>query len=187
MSSLLRLAAVLLLAAPVLSAQERKLVAPRSPDQVGVVCHVKVVSDKVPDMTNLDTWKKAFIKDGMSDAEKAMAVWKTVRTFQHQEAPPNEFLQQELAVQDPFKIFNVYGYCMCCCCSALIESLNRLDGREARGRILNNHSVPEVRDADGWHMYDCSLLNYFPKPDGTVAGVDEISDSIASSRRQLDG
>src|SRR5690242_16874446 len=112
MPSLLRLAALLIVVAPVVSAQERRNVPP-SPDQVGVVCHVKVVSDKVTDMTNLETWKKAIIKDGMTDAQKAMAVWKTVRTFQHQEAPPNEYLQNELAVQDPFKIFNVYGYSLC--------------------------------------------------------------------------
>ena len=42
---------------------------PPSPDQVGVVCHVKVVTDKVPDMTNLETWKKAFIKEGMTDEQ----------------------------------------------------------------------------------------------------------------------
>src|SRR4030095_1831276 len=117
MPSVLRLAVLLvcsvsLLPAPSSAEQESKR-APSSvkaPSEVGVVCHVKVVSDKVPDMTNLETWKKAFLREGMSDAEKAMAVWKTVRTFQHQESPPNEFLQQELAVQDPFKIFNLYGY-----------------------------------------------------------------------------
>src|SRR5687767_2261754 len=133
MSSHLRLVLVMILVAPSLSAQERKLVAPRSPDQVGVVCKVKVVSDKVPDMTNLETWKKAYIKDGMSDADKALAVWKTVRTYQHQEAPPNEFLQQELAVQDPFKIFNVYGYSLCSIASSDVECLARYAGLKARG------------------------------------------------------
>ena len=78
------------------------------------------------------------------------------------------------------KIFNVYGYCMCCCSSAIIEALNREDGREARGRILNGHSVPEVRYGDGWHMFDASLITYFPRPDdGVVASVDEIAAAVA--------
>ena len=178
MPSLLRLAAVLILVAPVASAQERKLVAPKSPDQVGVVCHVKVVSDKVPDMTNLDTWKKHYIKDGMSDAEKAMTVWKTVRSFQHQEAPPNEYLQNETAVQDPFKIFNVYGYSLCSIASSDIECLARYAGLKARGRIINSHSVPEIFYDGEWHLLDASLLTYFPKADGKLASVDEIMAGI---------
>ena len=53
--------------------------------------------------------------------------------YRHQTIPPNEFLAPDSEVHDPVKIFNVYGYCMCCCCSAVIEALNRADGREARG------------------------------------------------------
>jgi len=41
------------------------------------VANVKIVSDKVPDVSSLDAWKKSYIKEGMSDKEKAMAVWKT--------------------------------------------------------------------------------------------------------------
>src|SRR5262249_57516096 len=87
-----------------------------------------------------------------------------------------ESLAADWEVHDPVKLFNVYGYCMCCCSSAVLEALNRLDGREARGRILTGHSVPEVKYGGGWHMYDASLLNYFPRPgDGEVASVDEIA------------
>jgi hypothetical protein len=178
MPSFLRLAALLILVAPVVSAQERKLVSPKSPDQVGVVCHVKVVSDKVPDMTNLETWKKHWIKDGMTDAQKALAVWKTVRTFQHQEAPPNEYLQNETAVQDPFKIFNVYGYSLCSIASCDVECLARYAGLKARGRIINSHSVPEIFYDGDWHLLDSSLLCYFPKADGKLASVDEIMAGI---------
>jgi hypothetical protein len=61
----------------------------------------------------------------------------------------------------------------------LIEALNRLDGREARGRILNGHSVAEVHYGGAWHMYDASLLTIFPKPGrGEVASVDEISAAV---------
>jgi hypothetical protein len=169
----LRLAAVLVLCAPVLFAQETRT-APLDPAKVGVVCHVKVVSDRVPDMSNLETWKKAWIKDGMTDEQKAMAVWKTVRTFQHQEAPPVEFLHNEDAVQDPFKIFNVYGYSLCSIASCDIECLARYAGLQARGRIINSHSVPEVFWDGAWHLLDSSLMCYFPKADGKLASVDEI-------------
>lgn len=177
MPSILRAAAVFLFALSFLSAQETRPTSGAS-SPVGIVCHVKVVSDKVPDMTNLETWKKAFIREGMTDAEKAMTVWKTVRTFQHQDAPPNEFLHQELAVQDPFKIFNVYGYSLCSIASCDLECLARYAGLKARGRIINSHSVPEVFFDGGWHLLDGSLLCYFPKADGKLASVDEIMAGI---------
>jgi hypothetical protein len=170
MSSILRALAVLL-AAPLFATGEQET---KTTPPVGVVCRVKVVSDKVPDMSNLETWKKAYIKDGMTDAEKALMVWKTVRTFQHQEAPPNEFLQNELAVQDPFKIFNVYGYSLCSIASCDILCLARYAGLKARGRIINSHSVPEIYYDGEWHLLDASLLCYFPKADGKLASVDEI-------------
>src|SRR5207244_3252061 len=53
-------------------------------------------------------------------------------------------------------------------------------GREARGRILTAHSVPEVRYGDAWHMLDASLLTFFPKPDGAPASVDEITEAVRS-------
>ena len=62
---------------------------------VGVVSHVKVLSDKVPDVSSLEAWKKSFLKEGMSDKEKALAVWRSVVMFQHQDIPPAEFLQTE--------------------------------------------------------------------------------------------
>jgi hypothetical protein len=177
MPSLLRCLAILACCALGLPAQETKA-GPKAPTNVGVVCHVKVVSDKVPDMSTLETWKKAFLKDGMTDEQKAMAVWKTVRTFQHQEAPPVEFLHNEDAVQDPLKIFNVYGYSLCSIASCEVECLARYAGLQARGRIINSHSVPEVSWDGSWHLLDGSLMCYFPKADGKLASVDEIMAGI---------
>jgi hypothetical protein len=45
-----------------------------STNQVGVVCNIKVVSDKVPDVSSLEAWRRSFIKPGMSDEEKALAI-----------------------------------------------------------------------------------------------------------------
>jgi hypothetical protein len=41
--------------------------------------------------------------------------------------------------------------------------------------------VPEVRYKNGWHMFDGSLITYFPKPEnGTAAAVDEISAAVTN-------
>jgi hypothetical protein len=141
--------------------------------------NLKVLSDKVDDMTTPENILKSFVRPGMSDADRSKALWTAVVKYRHQTAPPNELLAADWEAHDPVKLFNTYGYCMCCCCSAMIEALNRLDGREARGRILNGHSVPEVKFGDGWHMYDASLITIFPKPGNEEpAAVDEISTAV---------
>jgi hypothetical protein len=140
--------------------------------------NLKVLSSSIDDVTTAENILKSFSKPGMSDADKSKALWKAAVRYRHQTSPPNEFLAEDWEAHDPVKIFNVYGYCMCCCCSAILEGLNRLDGREAHGRILNGHSVPEVQYDGGWHMFDCSLINYFPKADGAVAAVDEVTKAV---------
>ena len=56
----------------------------------GFVSHVSVVSDKVPDVSSMEASKNAFIREGMSDREKGLAIWRSVVAFHHQDAPPNE-------------------------------------------------------------------------------------------------
>jgi hypothetical protein len=146
----------------------------------GRVNNLKVLSDKIDDVTTVENILKSFTNAKMTDAERAKALWTAAVKYRHQSAPPDEQLAADWEAHDPVKLFNTYGYCMCCCSSALIEALNRLDGREARGRILNGHSVAEVHYGGDWHMYDASLLTYFPKPgSGDVASVDEIAAAVA--------
>jgi hypothetical protein len=141
--------------------------------------NLKVLSDRVDDVTTAENILSSFAKPGMSDAERARAIWTAAVRYRHQAPPPREYLSGDWEAHDPVKLFNVYGYCQCCCSSAVIEALNRLDGREARGRILTGHSVPEVRYDGGWHMFDASLVTYFPRPgDGAAAGVDEIAADV---------
>jgi hypothetical protein len=145
---------------------------------VGVVSHIKVLSDKVEDVSSLEAWKKTFIKEGMTDQEKAVAIWKTVVKYRHQTAPPNEWLQQLGNVHDVMKTIHVYGYGMCCCASANIEQLGRYVGLDARGWAINVHSVPELLCDGKWRLLDASLMNRFRNPDGSLAGVHEIAKAV---------
>ncbi|MBA3708922.1 MAG: hypothetical protein H0W83_08915 [Planctomycetes bacterium] len=144
----------------------------------GIVSAIKVLSDKVEDVSDLESWKKTYITDGMTDQEKAIAIWKTVVKYRHQDTPPNEAVAFGENVHDPLKTIHVYGYGQCCCASSNIEGLARYIGLKARGRIINAHSVPEIFYDDAWHLFDASLMNYFVKPDGKVASVDEIRHAV---------
>ena len=145
---------------------------------VGVVSHIKVISDKVEDVTTLADWKKTYITDGMSDQDKAIAIWKSVVKYRHQTAPPQENIQMGGCAHDPMKTIHVYGYGQCCCASSNIEGLARFVGLKGRGRIINHHSVPEVGYNNEWHLFDASLMNYFTHPDGKVASVDDLRHAV---------
>ena len=145
---------------------------------VGVVCNVKVLSDKVPDVSSLEAWRKSFIKDGMSDKDKALAIFNSEVAFQQADAPPNEYLQREDAVLDPIKMFNVYGYTLCSVSSANVMCLARYVGLKSRDFTINNHVVPEIFYDGAWHLLDADLIQYFPKADGSLASVREIADGI---------
>ena len=119
--------------------------------QPGIVSHVLVLSDKSEDVSSPQAWKKTYIKDGMTDQEKVIAIWKTVVKYRHQDAPPKEGLD-EGCVHDPFKTIHVYGYGMCCCAASDVEGLARYLGFDARGWGIHLHSVPEV-------FYDGSLAH----------------------------
>jgi hypothetical protein len=144
---------------------------------VGIVSHIKVLSDKVADVSTLEAWKRSFIKEGMTDEQKAVAAWRSSVAFVYQDAPPIEFLH-EGCVHDTIKSFNVYGYGMCCCASARIEQLARYLGLQARGYGINAHSVPEVFWNGQWHLLDASLVNYFTRSDGQIASLADVTNAV---------
>lgn len=148
--------------------------------EVGVVSHIKVLSDKVEDVSSLEAWKASFIKEGMTDEQKALAIWTSVCKFRHQDPPPLEYLTGDGGdVHDVIKTFNVYGYNMCCCESSNICQLARYAGMKARGWGINAHSVPEIEYSGAWHLLDASLVCYFKKPDNQIAGVEDIMGNVA--------
>jgi hypothetical protein len=178
MIHMVRTSFALLVAAVLVAARASADEPQPKPPTVGVVSHIQVLSDKVPDVSSIEAWKKSFLKEGMSDQDKALAAWRTAVMFQHQDAPPNEFLQHELTVLDPIKVFNVYGYGFCSMASANVAALARAAGLKARGWGINAHSVPEVYCDGAWRLLDASLINYFPKADGSLASVDEIMTAV---------
>ncbi|MFB3891751.1 MAG: hypothetical protein ACE15C_06980 [Phycisphaerae bacterium] len=147
----------------------------QGPSAPGTVCHVKVVSDKVLDVSSLEAWKKSFIEPAKTNQDKAIAIWRSVITYQYQDGPsPNEFLHQEDAVYDPIKMFNVYGYGICSLHSAHMDGLSRALGYPSRGWAINAHSVCEMNYDGSWHHFDSSLMHYFLRPDGSVAGIEDV-------------
>src|SRR5262245_51460128 len=71
--------------------------------------NLKVLSDRTDDVTTAENILKSFVKPGMTDAERAAALWRAAVRYRHQTSPPNEYLAADWEAHDPVKLFNVYG------------------------------------------------------------------------------
>ncbi|MBA3846192.1 MAG: hypothetical protein H0X45_06070 [Planctomycetes bacterium] len=151
--------------------------------EVGVVSNIVVLSDKVADVSSIEAWKRSFITDGMSDADKALTIWRSVAMHQYQNEPPQEFVDNQENVSDVIKLMNVYGYSFCGIAAGEILALSRACGLEARACTINSHVVTEIFHDGGWHLYDASLINYFPKADGRLASVAELCNEVSLWRK----
>jgi hypothetical protein len=146
---------------------------------VPIISHIKVLSDKVEDVSSLEAWQKAVIKPQMLDAEKALAIWQTAVKFRHHDVPaPREYLFNDPDVYDAIKLFNVYGYCTGKSAQPAFLQLARYAGFQARHLSVFRFGEPEVFYDNAWHMYDVGMINYFPKADGAVASVDELVTAV---------
>jgi hypothetical protein len=133
-----------------------------------------VLSDKVLDVSSIEAWESSYIRKGMTDEQKALAVWESVFTFQYQDSPPAEYLHAGDLVLDPIKGMNVYGYSFCSVASAHVQALARHVGLQARGWTIHRHVVPEIFYDGGWRLLDASLITWFPMADGKPASVEEL-------------
>ena len=148
------------------------------PPSVGVASNIRVLTSNEPDVSSLEAWKKSVIKHGMSDKEKALAIFNSAVAFQHHDFPPFECLQREDWVLDPIKMFNVYGYSMCSVSAANMACLARYAGLPARVFTIRDHLVPEFYYDGAWHLLDADMIHYFPKADGSLASLQEVVDGI---------
>src|SRR3954471_5282069 len=148
-------------------------------EPVGVVSGVKVVSDKVPDVSSFEAWKASTIRDGMDDAAKALATAQSVVAFAHFDPPASEFAGLDgSSERDAIKLFNVYGYGSDATTAAVVQLWRQL-GYEARGWTVNRWGVsPEVSYGGGWHAFDPTMICWFRKPDGQFAGVEELAKGV---------
>jgi len=101
----------------------------------GIVSHITVLSDRVEDVSSLEAWKKSFIQDGMTDEQKAIAIWTTVVKFRQQASPPNEFRKARSTSMTRSRISTSTVMAQCCCASAHIEQLPAMRASRRGARI----------------------------------------------------
>lgn len=142
------------------------------------VYNLHLVTDNVPDYTDLPSLIRSSTALWQTPQEKSIAVWRWGRRSRRQTSCATE---EGRLIWDPILHFNSYGSMNC----GVISSLNIASwlqlGYRARYIQLGDHTVSEVSWDEGktWHLFDSSMSVFCYNHEGAVASCAEISQAHA--------
>lgn len=136
------------------------------------VYNLKVVTDASPDYSDLPSLIHSATSKWNTPEEKLWAMFYWNHIARRQTAP---MMLHGMALTDPIRQFNDYGYAMCSTISGINCSIWDAMGFKAKYWDISNHTVSEVEYGGRWHMYDNSMSALYTLCDGkTIAAVEDI-------------
>jgi hypothetical protein len=109
------------------------------------------------------------VSPGMTDADKAFALWFQEIQYRHHSGGDNSELL------DPVKVFNIYGYNTCGNDSICLATLWRSAGLKAAPARALGHCISQAFYDGGWHFYDGDMHSvYLLRDNQTVAGEQDM-------------
>lgn len=136
------------------------------------VFNLKVVTDASPDYSDMESMVRSITSKWQTTEQKCWAMFYWNHIARRQTAP---MMLHGMALTDPIRQFNDYGYTMCSTISGINCSIWDAMGLKAKYWDISNHTVAEVEYDGRWHMYDNSLSALYTLCDGkTLAGVADI-------------
>lgn len=136
------------------------------------VYNLKVVTDASPDYSDMPSLVHSITSNWEKDADKMWALfyWNHIARRQ-----TNPMVVHGLALTDPIRQFNDYGYTMCSTISGINCSIWDFMGHKVRYNDVASHTVAEVFYDDQWHMFDSSLSAIYTTCDGSrIASLPEL-------------
>jgi hypothetical protein len=139
----------------------------------------RILKEGAVDTSSVEAIIASVIKPGMTQEQKALAVYDFLRNSVYHWAAPREGARPDDheygAVYDPVKLINVYGYGYCFQSRGALEALWQAAGLEARSAGIGGHSIAEVFYDGGYHFLDADQHGYCLLADGkTIASIDQI-------------
>lgn len=121
------------------------------------------------DFRTLATIVARAVEPGMTDAEKAMALWwQEVQHRFHYEGDNQELLS-------PVKVLNIYGHNTCGNDSICLAGLWKTAGLKVAPARLVGHCVTQVYYDDAWHLFDGDMHSvYLLRDNQTIAGEQDL-------------
>jgi acetyl esterase/lipase len=109
------------------------------------------------------------LRPGMTDREKAIALWR-LQTTHRFHATTND-----AEVNDPVKAFNVYGYTTCGDDSICLAGLWRTAGFKVRPARVVGHCITQVHYDGRWNLLDGDMGPfYLLRDNSTIAGEQDL-------------
>lgn len=124
-----------------------------------------------PDLSSQETMLASILKPDMSSEEKSLAIWKFLVDWRYHHVPAESGDE----IHDPVKFLNVYGYGFCDDCATNFSVLANKAGLQSRVWGLGGHVVGETFYDGRWHMFDPDHQVFYRNKQGTIAGVEELS------------
>src|ERR1051325_10206442 len=141
------------------------------------ICNLKIITDASPDYSDMPSLVRSITTNWQTPEEKCMAMFYWNHSARRQ---TNPILLHGMALTDPIRQINEYGYKMCSPNSAINCAIWDAMGLKAKYWDISNHTVPEVEYDGAWHMYDNSMTALYTLCDGkTIAPVSEIGKTLA--------
>lgn len=144
-----------------------------APPAAGTAYNITLITDSVPDLTDVDRYLQSITSQYKTPQEQAIAIWRWSQRLRKQKTNPKE---EGHEVLDPIRLFNDYGHCNCGIISGVNNALWLRMGWQAHYVQLGDHTVSECSWDGGktWHMFDTSTSFYCFNDRGEVASVREI-------------
>ena len=122
------------------------------------------------DWRSIDHILAEIIDDGMSDAEKARAIWEFARTHRYHTTCASD------EVKDTVKMLNVYGYTLCWDEAYTVSNLWQAAGLKIRRGYPHGHCTTEVFYDGAYHLLDSDEhLLYHLRDNKTIASESDLS------------
>jgi hypothetical protein len=128
------------------------------------------VSNGRNDFRSLREIVAGALKPGMSEREKAIALWRRQTTHRFHASAI-----ERAEMHDPVKVYNVYGYTTCGDDSVCLAALWHEAGFASRPARMPGHCVPQVFFDGGWHLLDGDMRNfYLLRDNATIASERDL-------------
>ena len=138
----------------------------------GAVFNLKVVTDASPDYSHLPGMIRSITGRWETPEQKCWAMFYWNHIARRQTQP---MVLHGMAVTDPIRQFNDYGYTMCSTIAGINCAIWDAMGFRTKYWDISLHTVPEVEYGGRWHCYDNSMSALYTLCDGrTIAGVADI-------------
>ena len=109
------------------------------------------------------------LRPGMTDREKAIALWRLQTTHRFHASTG------DAEVNDPVKVFNVYGYTTCGNDSICLAGLWKTAGFKVRPARCVGHCISQVNFDGRWNLLDGDMGPfYLLRDNATIAGEQDL-------------